>query len=104
MRGTIEIQKSAALDYNEKMTDAANDWTDLQYRFTDAKQRLALVKDVELLQELKWKAETSRHQKGRSTMLQVLNSEQDYANARLMRVRIKGEILTLSAQMKLFRS
>ncbi len=102
--GNKELLEATELNYKQKMTDADNQWNDLQHRFDDTQHRLELVQRVETIQRQKWQLESNRHQKGRSTMLQVLNTEQDYANARLTHLRTKAEILTLFAQRKLFGS
>jgi outer membrane protein TolC len=102
--GTQASVKAAELDYQQKLFTQKNEWIDLQQRLSDAQQRLDVVKELESIQLAKWKAETDRHQKGRTTMAQVLLFEQDYANAQLIHLRTKAELLLLSAQLKLFGS
>ena len=102
--GNKELLQAAELNYKQKTTDADNEWNDLTHRFDDTQHRLKVVQRFEAIQRQKWQLESDRHQKGRSTMLQVLNTEQDYANARLTHLRTKAEILTLFTHRKLFGS
>ncbi|NBV83424.1 TolC family protein [bacterium] len=103
-KGNRELIEVAELTYEQKKTDAANQWVDLSQRFLHAQKRLELVQRVENLQKQKWQSESNLHQKGRSTLLQVLNAEEDYANTRLAHLRMKGDLLGLYAQRKLFGS
>lgn len=103
-RGTTLLLESNELEYEDMVRTEANDWTNLIQQLRDKKRQLVLAKQIEDLQFKKWQNETSRQLKGRSTLLQVLTTEEDYADSRLSRLRIKAEVLRLNAQAKLFGS
>ncbi len=90
--------------YQQTVFDARQEWTTLQQRLLDAKQKLALTRELESIQREKWRNEVSRHQRGRTTMAQVLQFEEDYAKAQTALLQIKAEILILSAQQVLYGS
>jgi outer membrane protein TolC len=90
--------------YQQTAFDARQEWVNLQQRITNTKQRLSLTRELESIQRDKWRNEVNRHQRGRTTMAQVLQFEEDYASAQAALLQIKAELLILSAQQKLFGS
>jgi len=92
-----EQQKTKALAQN---IDTA--WENTVNSITSAKLRLSKAKILEKAQYTKWQLESERHKKGRSTLSQVLNFEQDYANAKSTVLRTKRDLLIAFAQAKLF--
>lgn len=92
-----EQQKTTALAQN---IDTA--WENTINTITSAKIRLNKAKILEKAQYTKWQLESERHKKGRSTLSQVLNFEQDYANAKTTVLRTKRDLLIAFAQAKLF--
>ena len=71
-------------------------------RFENLKKRLALSQKLETVQEKKLIAEKRRYNGGRSTIFQVLQFEQDLANAQLLKLRNKNELIATYNQLKLF--
>jgi outer membrane protein TolC len=85
-----------------KRQEQERDWVDLSKRFVETKDRLALAVEVEKVQLEKLNFEKSRHLKGRTTLKQVLDFENDYYNAEEQRVRTLTDLLNILAQMKLY--
>ena len=92
-----EEAETKALSQNIEMG-----WDTTMTTLSQAKIRLSKAKNLEKTQYTKWQLESERHKKGRSTLSQVLNFEQDYANARTTVLRTKLDLLTAFAQAKLF--
>jgi len=92
-----EQQKTKALAQNIDTS-----WENTVNSITSAKLRLTKAKILEKAQYTKWQLESERHKKGRSTLSQVLNFEQDYANAKSTVLRTKRDLLIAFAQAKLF--
>lgn len=78
------------------------DWQDLISRYQESRRRLDLANEVERIQKQKYEYERERQHRGKSTTFVVLQFEQDYASARISRIRQAAEILNLIAQMKLY--
>ncbi|MGE0615800.1 MAG: TolC family protein [Bacteriovoracia bacterium] len=78
------------------------DWQDIHQKLAEAKRRYLLAKKIESTQKEKYEHERQRHAGGRSTTFLVLQFEQDYAQAQILRLRSQVELLGLSAQMKLY--
>lgn len=100
--GRVKQQLAAeALTLQTKLTNAQN-WEDLENRFSEAKGRLKLADSLVKAQKEKLDHEKYRFSLGRTTTFQVLTYEQDYAQALITRLRIAQEILTTHAQMKAY--
>lgn len=82
--------------------DISTNWDTTKTTIATAKIRLIKAKNLEKAQYTKWRLESERHKKGRTTLSQVLNFEQDYANAKTTVLRTKLDLLTAFAQAKLF--
>ncbi|NDC82352.1 hypothetical protein EB093_01620 [bacterium] len=93
---------AAESDLQTKKVAARDQWTELTSRLSDTQDRINTIQRIEAVQLNRWRAEMDLHRRGRSILIQVLNAEQDYANARLMHLRARGEILTILAQLKLY--
>jgi outer membrane protein TolC len=78
------------------------DWADLQKRFTDALARLNTARELEKLQEIKLDYERKRFGNGRTTSFQVLQFEDNFSEARLSRIRIINDIISLRALARLY--
>lgn len=87
---------------SRKKFEVDQDWTELNEKVESLKERFKLVRSLEELQKSKMEYERSRQQKGRTTTFQVIQGEQDYANAQLNRIRVQAELLSVLAQMQTF--
>jgi outer membrane protein TolC len=79
-------------------------WQDLSRRYTELKERLALVRRLEEAQKEKFLYERDRHSRGKSTVFLVLQFEQDYNSAQINRLRTEAEVLALLATLKTWPS
>jgi outer membrane protein TolC len=93
---------SADTSFQRKSFEAERDWVDLASKFRQAKERLALYRELETVQRTKLDYERDRHARGRTTTQQVLQFESDFERAQLGRLQTLAELLTLNAQMKLY--
>lgn len=94
--------EAASLTYKRKELEVQNEWADLQKRWSEAKRRLQLALEIEKIQREKVAYERSRQEKGRSTTFQVITFEQDYAAARVSRLRLANEVLAILTSLKTF--
>lgn len=83
--------------------DEERDWADLVDRHGETKRRVDLAADLVLAQKEKYENERGRQSGGRSTTFMVLQFEQDYALAQAMRIRVQAELLSILAQMKVYK-
>ena len=102
IQGYKKEQLSAELNVKQKIFDQDKEWNDLVSKFDDAKKDLILAETIEEAQKIKSINERDRLNKGRTTTFQLLNFEQDYAQAELLRVKSELEILNLYSQSKTF--
>ncbi len=100
--GTKMEQEGAELQYQNKLMKQEQDWRDLNTKLQEAKQRLALTRQLETVQKAKLENEQQRLLRGRTTTYQMLLFEQDFDTAQLQRVNTQAEVLRIIAQMKLF--
>jgi outer membrane protein TolC len=103
-RRTAAFESIKALSYNyeRKIYDEEREWKNLEHLLADAEERLTMSLDLEKLQRERHHEEKSRHKLGRSTLMQVMMSEQDLAQATLGRIKAESVILQIYAQMKTF--
>lgn len=78
------------------------DWSDLVARFREAKERLTASEELESAQKEKLEHERKRHERGQTTLSQVLTFETDLLNAQGLHLRTLAEVLQVAAQMKLY--
>ncbi|MBF0364789.1 MAG: TolC family protein [Oligoflexia bacterium] len=103
VRKGFSIDRYAAESvYSKKLSDLKQEWFELQKKHVEAQKRLSLVNALESAQDAKIKFERDQLLRGRTTTYQVLLFEQERAAVRLSRIRVKSEILSLVAKMKLF--
>jgi outer membrane protein TolC len=98
---TQEVMASE-MSYKRRVYEVDQEWDILVERFENLKKRLALSQKLETVQEKKLIAEKRRYNGGRSTIFQVLQFEQDFANAQLLKLRNKNELIATYNQLKLF--
>lgn len=103
IRGVNMLQESASYDLEQKRISEIRDWRELNSRLSDARSRLQLLQKIEATQRDKYENEHQRLLRGRTTTYQAVTFEQDYAQAQLLAIRTKAEVLQILSQLKLFR-
>ncbi|MBI2520817.1 MAG: TolC family protein [Bdellovibrio sp.] len=93
---------AAQYNYERKLIEQEREWEDLVNRFKDYQDRLLLIQKMEQAQKEKLAKEKVRLNRGRSTTFQILQFEQDYANAQLLKLKNQADLITTYAQLKLF--
>lgn len=102
-RDSYQREKVASeMRMKRKTFEVEREWEILTERFDNFKQRLLLTQKLEKVQERKLHAEKRRYNQGRTTTFQVLQFEQDYANAQLLKLRNERELITVYNQIMLF--
>ena len=85
-----------------KSLELKTEWSELNRKLADVKERLILAVELERLQKNKADAERERLTKGNSVTAQVLMFEQDWSKSQLGVLEIKKGILGIIARLKLF--
>lgn len=85
-----------------KTYEVEREWEILSERFENFKERLKLTQKLEKVQERKLSSEKRRYNQGRTTTFQVLQFEQDFANAQLLKLRNERELIVVYNQLMLF--
>ncbi|MES2525613.1 MAG: TolC family protein [Bdellovibrionota bacterium] len=85
-----------------KTFEVEREWEILTERFQNFKSRLKLTQKLEKAQEKKLLTEKRRYNQGRTTTFQVLQFEQDFANAQLLKLRNERELIVVYNQLMLF--
>lgn len=93
---------AADLNYQRKVFEQERLWKDLTNQFKDSMSRYQLAQKMEKAQRSKMDFERGRQTRGLTTTFQVLQFEQDYANAQLARLRSQAEVVNIYAQLKTF--
>lgn len=93
---------AAEMNSKRKAYEVDKDWEILSERFTNFQTRLKLSEKLEKAQEKKLLSEKRRYNQGRTTTFQVLQFEQDFANAQLLKLRNERALITVYNQLKLF--
>ncbi len=100
--GYAQEKMAAGLNFERKLYEQEKEWQDLSLKFRDFQERLRLSQAIENAQKDKLNGEKNRLNRGRTTTFQVLQFEQDYANAQLLKLRNQADLINLHAQLKLF--
>jgi outer membrane protein TolC len=90
--------QASKLAYDEKTLAARQEWDQLKRRLEDVDKRLTLVTEIEKLQKAKLEQERRQLNLGRSTQFQVQSYETDYALARLQRLAMTLQKLSVWAE------
>lgn len=93
---------ASELQFKRKQYEVDREYEILQERFANFKQRLKLAQKMVQIQQRKLTVEKRRYNQGRTTTFQVLQFEQDFAEAELMKLRFERELITVFNQLKLF--
>ncbi len=98
MKGARLARQSGQEALDQKRRDLDDDWALLEEHWRNVRQRLAIADDLEALQKDKADREKRRFENGLSTNFQVLQYENDYTQARLMRLKLVAEASILKAE------
>jgi outer membrane protein TolC len=101
-RGYALEQQGAERAYQRRFFEQESEWTDLNQRLTEAKNRYTLYQNVEAAQREKLRVERERLSRGKTTTFNVIQFEQDAAQSELGTLRAQTEILQILAQLKTF--
>jgi outer membrane protein TolC len=93
---------ASEMSFKRKTYEVEREWDILSSRFENFKKRLTLAQKLEKVQERKLFNEKRRFNQGRTTTFQVLQFEQDFANAQLLKLRNERELITVYNNLKLF--
>lgn len=97
-------QIASLIDLRRKEFEQKREWEDLVQRYQDSLERVKLANAIMQVQKEKVLYERGRWTKGRSTIFQVLIFEQDYSESMIAKWQSILQALSLSSQIKLFRS
>lgn len=98
----VQESSAAEMNYRRKLYEVEREWEILSERFKLFKNRLKLSQRLVEIQEKKLSTEKRRFNQGRTTTFQVLQFEQDFANAQLLMLKNQRELLAVYNQLKLF--
>jgi hypothetical protein len=101
-KGYAQEKVAAELASRRKTYEVDKEWDILSQRFDQFKKRVKLSQRMEQIQSKKLIAEKKRFNQGRTTTFQVLQFEQDFANAQLLKLRNEAELISVYNQLKLF--
>lgn len=101
-QGLIKLSEASRIERENREFSAQQEWEELLRQLSDARQRLKLASELETAQRRKLEYEKERHERGRSTTYQILLFEQDFANAQLMTIKAKADILMIASRLKTF--
>jgi len=88
--------------YQRRVFESERLWHDLTTLFADAIGRYKISMDVEKASKEKVTYERFRHDRGRTTLYQVILFENDYAQSQLDRIRAQADVLNAYAQLRTF--
>lgn len=105
----LKVREGYKLDFiaaKDRLTsteiNAGNDWEQLQENWKNVKTRLALACEIKTIQYDRLEHEQDLLEKGRSTMFQMINSENDLDDSTLNVYKIVFEELILMSEAVLF--
>lgn len=101
-KGYAQDKVAADLNARRKAYEVDREWEILSNRFEEFKKRVKLSKRMEEVQLKKLTAEKKRFDQGRTTTFQVLQFEQDFFAAQLLKLRNEAELVTVYNQLQLF--
>ena len=94
--------EAAQLEAEWKKKENRIQLEELRSKISDIQERYKLAIQLEKSQETKLNYEKRKQQRGRSTLMQVLMYEQDFANSQLMRVKTESELLKVAMELRSF--
>lgn len=93
---------ASELQLKRKVYEVDREYEILNERFENFKKRLKLAQKMVEVQERKLSTEKRRYNQGRTTTFAVLQFEQDFANAQLLKLRYERELIAVYNQLKLY--
>ncbi len=96
--------ESASLSLKEKQLEVSQEWIQLKSQLQDVDRRLTMAAEIEAIQKKKADQEKKRLEFGRTTEFQLLSFENDYNTARLNRLSVILEKLSILAQAEWWSS
>ncbi len=101
-RGWALEESAAERDIIRRQFDEEQSWLEITKKYADTKTHLELARTLETIQASKLAREQERLSHGRTTLFQVLQFEQDYSLAQLVRIQDESALVKALTQMKLF--
>jgi outer membrane protein TolC len=101
-KGYRKEELAADYNYQQKVFEQERLWKDLTNQFNDSLKRYQMAKVIEKAQRESMDYERTRHRRGLTTTFQVLQFEQNFANAQLARLRAQAYVLNIYSQLKTF--
>ncbi|MFP5519484.1 MAG: TolC family protein [Bdellovibrionia bacterium] len=105
-KATLENAKkealAAQLQAERKMLESETQWSELNRRYLELSKKIEAASRISSIQTQRAKAESEKFNKGRSITSNVINSEEDAAEAELTVTKLKTEQRKLEAQSRLF--
>ncbi len=98
--GRMKQELGADESLTQQKREEEQQFADLKKKLSIARERIALLDKLEVIQQRKLARERERLNLGRTTTYQVLLFDQDYAQARLLRTRTLSEAFQLYSQLK----
>ena len=93
---------AAKLQSERKMLDSESAWIEINRRYSEMSKRIEAANQIARLQSDAAKAQTDLFNKGRSITANVINAEEDAADAELNLTKLKSEQRKMEAQARLF--
>ncbi len=94
---------AADLYLQRKYLEQERDFKSLQSKIDNTLERMRLAKTLEASQKEKLEAEKKRHAKGRTTLFQVLQFEQEYVDSQLNMIKTESDYHTLMNELQLYK-
>jgi outer membrane protein TolC len=88
--------------YQRRVFESERLWHELTTLFNDAVGRYRISVDLEKANKEKVDYERFRHDRGRTTLYQVILFENDYAQSQFDRIRAQADVLNAYAQLRTF--
>jgi len=104
-RHAAQMQALAAdLIYKQKVEEQEADWQDLKEKIVASQKQINLSLAIEEAQKAKFEYEQKRLKEGRTSTYQVLEYEKQYTEAKLSRIQIASEMISLLSKVRLYSS
>jgi outer membrane protein TolC len=101
-KGAGLARNAAQQTLDARKLQARREWAGIETEWSSLRERLALAEKVESLLKRRSELEKERYKKGRTSNYMVLQAEEQYSQARLGALALRGQALTLQAQARLY--
>lgn len=102
-RGYNQQIEAAGLRLKRESQEAERDQINLLARLQNTQKRYELARKLQLTQKDQLERERLRHRRGRTTLFQVLQFEEQYVNSRLNVIQYQNELLNQVNDLSLYR-